>query len=147
MSTIRERRAAVAATKCQRASFRQKIGVESLPLSIHSFAVGFLNRKLRFLPRFPAAGNIPKIVESGRFQNTRRDAGAITASAIDNGGLAAIEFAHSFAQLRNENVTRARHVSFFPFTRPANIDNLERRFSFTQFVHAHLADSFDRKSG
>ena len=50
-------------------------------------------------------------------------------------------------QLGHENVPRARHVSFFPFTGPTNIDNLQRRFPLVQFVDAHLADSFDRKSG
>ncbi len=43
-------------------------------------------------------------------------------------------------------MARARHVSFFPFTGPTNIDNLQRRFPLVQFVDAHLADSFDRKS-
>src|SRR6267143_6129092 len=97
-------------------------------MSIRSLTVRSFNRQFRFLPRFPAPRHIPKLLESGRFQNARGNARAITASAINHRRLVAIELAHPFSEFRNENVARAGDVAFFPFTWPANIDNLERRF-------------------
>src|SRR5258708_2145380 len=86
------------------------------------------DRQLRFLPCFPTTGNIPKFFEAGWFQNAGRNARTISAAAINGRRLVAIELAHSLFQFRNENVTRAGNVSFFPFARSANIDNLKRCF-------------------
>src|SRR6266487_2587139 len=37
-------------------------------------------------------------------------------------------------------------MSFFPFTRRADVENLERRFAFVKLMHAHLPDCFEWKS-
>src|SRR6266496_4805670 len=37
-------------------------------------------------------------------------------------------------------------MSFFPFTRRTDVENLERRFAFVKLMHAHLPDFFEWKS-
>src|SRR4029450_3156231 len=86
-------------------------------LSFRSFAVGSLHWQLRFFPCFPTAGNIPKIVKSFRFQNTCSEAGPITASAVNHRRLATIEFANSFAQLREKNVAGGGDMVLFCLVR------------------------------
>src|SRR4029450_4320229 len=113
-------------------------------LSFRSFAVGSLHWQLRFFPCFPTAGNIPKIVKSFWLQNTRGEAGPITASAINHRRLATIEFANSFAQLWEKNMACARDSSFFPFARRTYIENLKRGITLVKLMHAHLSDSFER---
>ena len=66
------------------------------------------------------------ILEAGRFQNARRDAGSITTAAIDHRRFVASQLAHSLLQFRKEDVFGAGDVPLFPFARSANIDNLER---------------------
>src|SRR5947208_543285 len=111
----------------------------------HSFAVRSLNWQLRLFPRFPAAGNIPKLIEALPFQKACGDAGAVTASAINRSGFVAIKLSCSIAKLRNENMSGARDMPLLPFTGRTHIDNLQRRLAFIQLVHAHLPDSFQRK--
>src|SRR5262245_20432840 len=110
-----------------------------------SSAVSSLDWKFRFFPRFPAAGDIPKLTEALLLQNARGDTGAVTAAAINRGGFVAIELFQAFAKLWHKNVTRTGDVAFFPFAGRTHIDNLQRRLALIQFVHAHLADSFQRK--
>ena len=103
-----------------------------------SFAVRSLNWQLRFLPRLPASGNIPKIVEAVLLQNTRGDAGAITAAAIHSRRFVPVEFFQSFAKLRHKNVMRAGNMSPLPFTGRTHIKDLQRRLAIIELVHAHL---------
>ena len=87
--------------------------------------VSAFDRQLGGFPSFPAAGYVPEFLEALLFQNAAGDAGAISAAAINNRRSAAIEFADAFSQFRHKNVARTRDVSFFPFARAANIDNLD----------------------
>src|SRR6266702_8475807 len=90
-----------------------------------SFAVRSLNWQLRLFPRFPATGNIPKLIEALPFQNARGDAGAITASAINRRGLVPIKLSYSIAKLRNENMSGAWNMRLLPFTGRTYIHNLQ----------------------
>src|ERR1700756_1213324 len=101
-------------------------GVASL---FRSSAVRSLNRQLRLFPRFPATGNIPKLVEALSLQNAGSDTGAVTAAAINRGGFVTIKLSHPIAKLRGKNVTRTRNVPLFPFTGRTHIDNLQRRLA------------------
>src|SRR5262249_1715900 len=145
MSRAQEKRTAVVATKDRHASFRRTTVAEWR--LIHSFPVGSLDRQLRFLPSFPTSGNVPEFLESRWFQNARRDARSITAATINRRRFVPIELTHSLFEFRNKNVPRAGNVTSLPFTGSANIDNLQRRFLFVQFKHAHLRNSLDRKPG
>src|SRR5712672_873768 len=111
------------------------------------FAVRSINWELRLFPRFPATGNIPKLIEALLLQNARGDAGAVTAAAIHRRGFLTIKLSHPVAKLREENVMGAGDMPFLPFTRRTHIDNLQRRLAFIQLMHAHLPDSFERKPG
>src|SRR5207249_8147402 len=115
-------------------------------LSLHSFAVGSFDWQLCLLPRFPAAGNIPKLVKPLCLHNARGYARAIAAAAIDRRRFVAIEFTRSFTKLGYKNVPCTWNMSFFPFTRGAHIDNLQRGLALIQLVHAHLADPLQRES-
>src|SRR5262245_34765433 len=115
-------------------------------LSSRSFSVASFYRQLRLFPSFPAARNIPKIDESQRFQNTRGDARAIAAATVNSRWLFGVEFSHSFAEFRDKNVMRTGNMSLLPFAGRTHIDNLQRRLSIIQFVHAHLSDSFQWES-
>src|SRR5215831_2278858 len=110
-----------------------------------SFAVRSLHWQLRLFPRFPTAGNIPKLIETMRLQNARGDAGPVTAAAINRRGFLAIKLSHPVAKLRDEDMSGARNVPLLPFTRRTHIDDLQRRLPLVQFVHTHLPDSFQRK--
>src|SRR4029077_2294798 len=94
-------------------------------LLFRSFAVRSINWQLRLFPRFPATGNIPKLIEALLLQNARSDAGAITAAAINRRRFVAIELARTFAKLRCKNVVGAGNMSFLPFTGRTHIDNLQ----------------------
>src|SRR5205809_2084942 len=91
----------------------------------HSFAVRSLNWQLRFFPRFPATGNIPKLIEALPLQNARGDAGAVTAAAINGCGFLTIKFSYPVAKLGDKNVVRAGDMPLFPFTGRTHIDNLQ----------------------
>src|ERR1700720_470293 len=120
----RERRRAAGSTKCQPASFRQRIVVVMLPLT-RSLAVRFLNWELCLFPSLPAAGHIPEAVKPSLFQNTCSNARAITASTINRCWLGAVQFAHALAQFRQKNMARAGDMPIFPFVRGANVDDLQ----------------------
>src|SRR5437773_10547513 len=113
---------------------------------LHSFATAFFHGQFRLLPRFPAAGHIPKLVKSLGLQNTRGDACAVAAPAVNRRRFVAIKFLNPVTQVRDINVMRSRNMTPFPFTGRTHIDDLQRRLSFVQLVHAHLADSFQRKA-
>src|SRR5262249_18539192 len=101
--------------------------------------------QLRFFPRFPTARNIPKLSKSLTFQNARSDARAITAPAVNGRWLIAIKLTDSLPKLRYVEVTRAGHMTLFPFAGGAHVKHLQRRLSVVQLVDAHLPDSFERK--
>src|SRR6266853_1060577 len=109
-----------------------------------SFAVRSLNWQLRLFPRFPATGNIPKLIEALPFQKACGDARPVTASAINRRGFVAIELSYPIAKLRDENMSGAGDMPLLPFTGRTHIDNLQRRLAFVQLVHAHLSDSLQR---
>src|SRR5215472_2397180 len=90
-----------------------------------SFAVRSLNWQLRFFPRFPTTGNIPKFTKSLLLQNARGDAGAITAAAIDRRRFFAIQLSYPLAKLWNKDVMGARNMPLFPFAGRTHIDNLQ----------------------
>src|SRR6478735_1821587 len=110
-----------------------------------SFAVRSLNGKFRFFPCFPAAGNIPELIETLLLQNARCDASAITAAAINRRRFVTIKLRDAVSKLRYKNVTGAGNTPLLPFTGRTNIDNLQRRLTLVQLVHAHLPDSFQWK--
>src|SRR5437867_1122626 len=113
--------------------------------SLHSLALGSFHWQLRLFPCFPTTGNIPKLLKAQRLHNARGYARAIAAAAIDRRRFLAIKFTHSFTKLGYKNVTCTGNMTLFPFTRRTHIDDLQRRFSFIQFVYAHLPDSFERE--
>src|SRR6185312_10335752 len=61
------------------------------PRCTRSLAVRSLNRQLRLFPRFPATGNIPKVIETLPLQNARGGARAVTTAAINRGGFLLIK--------------------------------------------------------
>src|SRR5258705_11390834 len=89
------------------------------------FAVRSIYWELRLFPRFPATGNIPKLIETLLLQNARGDAGAVTAAAINRRGFLTIKLSHPVAKLRYENVLGAGNMPFLPFTGRTHIDNLQ----------------------
>src|SRR5436853_473549 len=97
-------------------------GVASL---FRSFAVCSLNWQLRLFPRFPATGNIPKLIEALPLQNARGDAGAITASAINHRGFVTIKLSQPIAKVRDKDVVGAWNMPVLPFAGRTYIDNLQ----------------------
>src|SRR5439155_12537225 len=87
-----------------------------------SLFVGSFHWQFCFFPRFPTAGNIPKLVKAFRFQNTGGEAGPISASTINSRRLVTIEFVNSFAQLREKNVACVGNMSLFPLTGRTHIE-------------------------
>src|SRR4029077_13453302 len=94
-------------------------------LLFRSFPVHSINWQLRLFPRFPTAGNIPKLVEALLLQNARGDAGAITAAAINCRRFVTIKFSYPLAKLRHKNVMGTWNMPFLPFTRRTDIENLQ----------------------
>src|SRR5713101_9761803 len=111
-----------------------------------SRSLSAFNRKARFFPRLPTARHVPECIEAFLFQNACRNASAVATRARNRGWLCAIELTHALSQLRQKNVTRARNVPVLPFTRRTNIDNLQTRGPFIQFVNSHLTDLLVPKS-
>src|SRR6266704_1331005 len=105
-----------------------------------SRSLSAFNRKPRFFPGLPTSRHVPECVEAFLFQNACRDAGAVTTRAINRGWLCAIEHTHALSQLWQKNVPRTGNVPVLPFTRRTNIDNLQARGPFVQFVDSHLTD-------
>src|SRR5215475_461365 len=123
MSKAQRKREVAESTTYRHAWSRRMIA--AVTLWFRSFAVGSLNGQLRFFPRFPAAGNIPKLFKTQRLHDAGGDACPVPTAAINSCGLVLIEFFHSLAQFRNEDVTRAGNMSLLPFTGGTHIENLQ----------------------
>src|SRR4030095_6335301 len=98
----------------------------AVALALRSFAIGSFHWEFRLFPRFPATGNIPKLIEALLLQNARGDAGTVTAAAINRRGFVTIKLSHPVAKLRDQNVVRAGSMPLLPFTPCTHIHTLQR---------------------
>src|SRR2546429_1481538 len=85
----------------------------------------FLHRKFCRFPCVKAAGEIPDVGKAFPLQQACRQTRAVSGRAINQQRTLAVEFAQAFLQMREKNMLRARDATILPFSRPADIEQLQ----------------------
>src|SRR5205823_4289742 len=92
-------------------------------------------------------GEIPDVGKAFPLQQACRQTRAVSGRAINKQRTLAVEFTQAFLQMWEKNVLRTGDAAILPFSRPADIEQLQTISRVLQFVNGHLRQLAQRITG